>query len=106
MLSSVPRYSGFEQPFYVLSEVKNPRKVFPKATGIAMGIAIFLFVLVNVAYFCAVPKDVQLDDPQTRMATLFLGRMFGDEGAQRAMAALIAISIFVSCYISNDVWHS
>jgi amino acid transporter len=86
-------YSGFEQPFYVLSEVSRPRKVFPKYTLIAMAIATTLFVLVNIAYLCAVPKDIQLDSTQD-MATLFFAQMFGHKGAQRVMAALIAFSIF------------
>lgn len=88
-------YSGFQQPFYVLSEVRRPRRTFPTYTLIAMAITITLFLLVNIAYFCAVPKEVQLDNIQYRMATLFLGRVFGNEGAQQAMAALIAVSIFV-----------
>ena len=85
-------YSGFEQPFYVLSEVSRPRKVFPKYTLIAMAIATTLFVLVDIAYLCAVPKDIQLDSTQD-MATLFFAQMFGHKGAQRVMAALIAFSI-------------
>jgi amino acid transporter len=34
----------------VLSEVKSPRKIFPIWTLVAMGIAAFLFIMVNVAY--------------------------------------------------------
>ena len=88
-------YSGFEQPFYTLSECSNPRKIFPWATITAMGTATCLFVLVNVAYLCAVPKEVQLANIDEPLASLFFKRMFGDsEVAQRAMAALVAISIF------------
>jgi amino acid transporter len=87
-------YSGFEQPFYVLSKVSRPRKVFPKYTLIAMLIAATFFVLVNIAYFCAVPKDLQGIAQAQDMATLFFGQMFGDGGAKRVMAALIAYSIF------------
>ena len=86
-------YSGFEQPFYVLSEVSRPRKVFPKYTLIAMAIATTLFVLVNVAYLCAVPRDMQLGSTQD-MATLFFSQMFGHESAKRVMAGFIAFSIF------------
>jgi amino acid transporter len=87
-------YSGFEQPFYVLSEVSRPRKVFPRYTLIAMLIATILFVLVNVAYFCAVPRNLQGIAQAQDMATLFFSEMFGDETAKRVMAALIAYSIF------------
>lgn len=57
-----------------------------------MTIATTLFVLVNIAYLCAVPKDMQLGSSQD-MATLFFAQTFGDEAAQRVMAALIAFSI-------------
>ena len=86
-------YSGFEQPFYVLSEVSRPRKVFPKYTLLAMVVATILFVLVNAAYLCAVPKDMQLGSTQD-MASLFFAQMFGHEGAKRVMAGFIAFSIF------------
>jgi amino acid transporter len=88
-------YSGFEQHFYTLSECSNPRKIFPWATITAMGTTTCLFVLVNVACLCAVPKEVQLANIDEPLASLFFKRMFGDsEAAQRAMAALVAISIF------------
>jgi amino acid transporter len=88
-------YSGFEQPFYALTECANPRKMFPWATMTAMALATFLFVLVNIAYLCAVPKDVQLANIDETMATIFFQRMFGDSReAQRGMAALAAFSIF------------
>lgn len=86
-------FSGFQQPFYVLSEVSKPRKVFPKYTLIAMCIAMTLFVLVNIAYFCAVPRDMQLHNPED-MAALFFGQMFGNDVAKRVMAAFVAFSIF------------
>lgn len=38
-------YNGFDQPFYVLSEVKRPRKVFPTYTVFAMALSTFLYVL-------------------------------------------------------------
>jgi Amino acid permease len=68
LLLSVFTYSGFKQPFYVsvdavpatmttltdspqvLSEVKAPRRRFPKYTLIAMLITALLFLLVNISY--------------------------------------------------------
>ncbi|KAJ9664081.1 hypothetical protein H2201_005321 [Coniosporium apollinis] len=87
-------YSGFQQPFYVLSEVRTPRKIFPKSTLFALAVGATLFMLVNIAYFMAVPKDVQLNSPETAMATLFFGRTFGNKTAQQALAGLVAFSIF------------
>jgi len=94
-------YSGFEQPFYVLAETKSPRRYFPKYTVLALGIAAVLFMLVNIAYLLAVPKNEIIpakagDIPHSiDMATLFFEHLFQDQNqARRAMAALIAISIF------------
>jgi amino acid transporter len=87
-------YSGFEQPFYVLAEVRRPRRVFPKYTLLAMGIASVLFLLVNIAYFCAVPSDSLEVVERRNMAVVFFGQVFGAEVAKRVMSVAIAISIF------------
>ncbi|KAK5232664.1 hypothetical protein LTR47_006228 [Exophiala xenobiotica] len=94
-------YSGFEQPFYVLAETKSPRRYFPKYTVLALGITAVLFMLVNIAYLLAVPKNEIVpagasDIPHDiDMATLFFEHLFQDQNrARRAMAALIAFSIF------------
>ncbi|KAL2863164.1 amino acid permease-domain-containing protein [Aspergillus lucknowensis] len=87
-------YWGFEQPFYVLSEVKSPRKTFPRYTPIAMAITIGLYMLVNIAYLCVVSKQAVLQSDMD-LATLFFENIFGNnERAKSAMAAVIAISAF------------
>jgi amino acid transporter len=50
-------FSGFKQPFYVLSEVKAPRRRFPKYTLIAMLISALLFLLVNIAFVRRIPQS-------------------------------------------------
>ena len=93
-------YTGFEQPFYVLSEVRRPRKFFPPAVLSGMVLATVLYVLVNVAYLCVVPKEVYTAHPENalNMAGTFLHYLFdqshGPQTAERVMAALIAVSIF------------
>jgi amino acid transporter len=95
LLYIIYTYSGFEQPFYVLSEVKKPRKIFPTWTLTAMAIAASLFLMINVAYLFAIQKMDIINNPNIDMATVFFRGVFGDESsAQRAMAALIAFSIF------------
>ncbi|KXJ87170.1 amino acid/polyamine transporter I, partial [Microdochium bolleyi] len=88
-------FAGFEQPFYVLTEVRTPRKIFPRYTLRTMAFVITLFLLVNVAYFCAVPRDTPALNIQRNMAIVFFGHVFGDdnEAAKRVMAAIIAVSI-------------
>jgi amino acid transporter len=93
-------YTGFEQPFYVLSEVRKPRKTFPRYVLLAMVIATILYVLLNVSYFCVVPKEVYTTSPANslNMAGAFLHYMFdnsyGPQVAERVMAGLIAFSVF------------
>jgi amino acid transporter len=92
-------FSGFEQPFYVLSEVARPKTTFPRATITAILTALVLYMLVNVSYFCVVPQESYLNGSNTiDMADAFLHDLFdstyGPHTAQRVMAALIAFSIF------------
>jgi amino acid transporter len=91
-------YSGYEQPFYVLSEVKNARKIFPKYTLLAMVLVLVLFVLVNVSYLSVVPKQLYTSGSLENldMATTFFHDLFDSnqkENATKAMSSLIAVSI-------------
>ncbi|KAL8953687.1 MAG: hypothetical protein Q9222_000471 [Ikaeria aurantiellina] len=85
-------FSGYEQPFYVLSEVYRPKKYFAKATIAGQGLAVVLFMLVNISYMCAVSFDKRLDR-DLDMATVFFRETFGNELAPRIMSGLIALSI-------------
>ncbi|KAL8836843.1 MAG: hypothetical protein Q9176_006077 [Flavoplaca citrina] len=86
-------YGGFKQPFYVLSEVSRPKKRFAKATIATMILIAVLFILANVAYLCAVPKELILGN-DLDMANIFFENVFGNEIAPRVMSAIIAFSIF------------
>lgn len=86
-------YSGYLQPFYVLAEVARPRKVFPKYTLLAMLITAILFVLVNISYFCAVPRDMDGIAIAQDMASVFFAQIFGNEVAKRVMNGFTAFSI-------------
>ncbi|KAI4099553.1 MAG: hypothetical protein L6R37_005906 [Teloschistes peruensis] len=86
-------YSGYEQPFYVLSEVYRPKKTFAMSTIAGQGLACCLFVLVNVAYLCAVSVDQRLDG-ELDMATVFFRQVFSNQIAPRVMSGIIALSIF------------
>ncbi|KAI4236573.1 MAG: hypothetical protein L6R40_006129 [Gallowayella cf. fulva] len=86
-------YSGFKQPFYVLSEVSQPKKRFAKATIATMILVAIMFILANVAYLCAVPKG-RITDTDLDMANVFFHDTFGNEIAPRVMSGIIALSIF------------
>jgi amino acid transporter len=88
-------YSGFEQPFYVLSEVHRPNKYFARAVISASVILTVLFVLVNIAYVCVIPLEVILDphNADLDIISIFFDRVFGNDSARRVMQALVAFSI-------------
>jgi amino acid transporter len=92
-------YTGYEQPFYVLSEVKQPRRIFPFCTIGGMCLATFLYMLINISYFCVVPHEAYTAVPANSidMATTFLHYVFdsstGPRVARRVAAGLICLSI-------------
>ncbi|KAL9101754.1 MAG: hypothetical protein Q9163_003030 [Psora crenata] len=92
ILFIVYSYSGFKQPFYVLSEVAQPKKPFIKTTIATMGLVVVIFFLANVAYLCAIPKNVYLEADRD-LAVVFFGEIFGYEVAPRVMSGIIALSI-------------
>lgn len=96
LLFAIYPFTGFEQPFYVMSEVAKPKKVFPKAAITAMLTTILLYMLVNISYFCVIPKESYTEVTGTTidMATAFFYDLFGPGAAPRAMAGLVAFSIF------------
>ncbi|KAL8964166.1 MAG: hypothetical protein Q9183_004645, partial [Haloplaca sp. 2 TL-2023] len=85
-------FSGYEQPFYVLSEVYRPKKFFAKSTLAGLGFLCILYMLVNIAYLCVVSVDEGLD-ADLDMATVFFRKVFGNELAPRVMSGIIALSI-------------
>ncbi|KAF2202669.1 amino acid transporter [Delitschia confertaspora ATCC 74209] len=88
-------YSGFEQPFYILSEVDRPRRNFARAVIPSMALLTGLFILVNVAYVCVVPMDdiTNSDNADLDLASVFFEYVFGNDTAKHTMQALIACSI-------------
>lgn len=97
---------GFEQPFYVLAEAKSPRRYFPRYTVLAFLTAVVLYLLVNISYLLVVDRSqvlIPVDGslPTTSLAGLFFNNLFGDEDNKgaRAMAAVIAVSIFGNLWV-------
>lgn len=98
-------YGGFEQPFYVLAEVRDPRRTFPKATILAMVLAVVLFPLANVGYLCMTPYTGRDSLPQNMVVAMF-EKVSGasspssdgdqDRAAVQAVAAILAVSAFAN----------
>ncbi|KAL8717385.1 MAG: hypothetical protein Q9225_005366 [Loekoesia sp. 1 TL-2023] len=93
ILFAIYPYIGFFQPFYVMSEVSQPKKNFAKTTLSTMIFVSVVYLLVNIAYLCVVSQGEELDGA-SEMATLFFRKVFGNSTAPRVMSAMIALSIF------------
>ncbi|EXJ92072.1 hypothetical protein A1O3_00622 [Capronia epimyces CBS 606.96] len=86
-------YAGYENAFNVVNEVKNPVRAIRTSGAISLFIVAVLYMLANIAYFAAVPKD-QLVKSSQIAASLFFERVFGSSGAVRGLNFLIALSAF------------
>lgn len=78
--------------YQALSETKNPTRTLKIAAPIAIGSVGILYMLCNVAYFAAVPKDQMLESGQI-VAAVFFGNMFGAR-AEKVMSVFVALSAF------------
>ncbi|KAM0344089.1 hypothetical protein ACHAPU_007810 [Fusarium lateritium] len=110
-LAIVFSFSGFEQPNYVMGEISRPRRKHPIAMMLGVGIAILLYMAVNISYasinfttitkntnltfvqMVVVPRDAQIT---TNVAQAFFERTLGsltdNEIGQRIFNAFLAIS--------------
>lgn len=86
-------YQGYENAFNVVNEVRNPVRSIRNSGGISLCIVAVLYMLANIAYFAAVPKD-ELKKASQIAASLFFERVFGTSGAVKGLNFLIALSAF------------
>ncbi|RMZ77173.1 hypothetical protein DV737_g4504, partial [Chaetothyriales sp. CBS 132003] len=86
-------YAGYENAFNVVNEVKNPVRSIRNSGGLSLLLVAILYVLANVAYFSAVPKEELAESSQVA-ASLFFQQVFGSSEAVRGLNFLIALSAF------------
>lgn len=86
-------YSGYENAFNVVNEVKNPVRSIRNSGGTSLLIVAILYTLANIAYFSAVPKEELVKSKQVA-ASLFFSHVFGSGNAVRGLNFLIALSAF------------
>jgi amino acid transporter len=96
-------FGGYEQPFYVLAEVREPRRNFAKATTWTMVGLLVLYPLMNVSYMCMAPYS-GTDSIPDNMALSMFARLSGtpvtelnrplNTGVTRGAAAILAFFIF------------
>ncbi|KAK3073471.1 methionine permease [Teratosphaeriaceae sp. CCFEE 6253] len=85
-------YIGYSNANYALSETKNPVRTLKVAAPLALGTVAVLYMLVNIAYFAAVPKDEILTSGRV-LAASFFRNVFGAR-AERALSVFVALSAF------------
>jgi amino acid transporter len=85
-------YEGWSNSFNMVNEIKNPVRTIRWAGALSLGIVGVLYILCNVAYFAAVPKEDILGS-STLTAALFFENVFGVQAA-RGLNFLILTSAF------------
>ncbi|KDN37368.1 amino acid transporter [Tilletiaria anomala UBC 951] len=83
-------YVGYSNAFYAMGEIRNPRRTVKIAGPLALGTIAVVYLLVQVAYFAAVPREEILGSEQI-IAALFFKHMFGESSA-RALSVFVALS--------------
>ncbi|KAK2803576.1 hypothetical protein FQN51_003338 [Onygenales sp. PD_10] len=86
-------YSGYQNAFNLVNEVKNPIQTLKKSAPASLVIVAVLYMLCNIAYFAAVPKHVFIESEQIA-ASLFFTAVFGSSAAARGLNFLIVVSAF------------
>lgn len=86
-------FVGWHNMFNVLGEVKTPDPVrtVRNAGLISLSIISFLFILTNVAYVAAVPRE-DIKQSGQLVAALFFERVFGRSWAAKTLPAMVACS--------------
>ncbi|KAF2743492.1 amino acid transporter [Sporormia fimetaria CBS 119925] len=96
-------YTGFEQPFYVLAEVRQPRKIFAKYVILAMLIVMVLFPLANVGFLCMTPYDGN-EGLEDNMALALFQRIARDRGELReATGSRQGVSVLLAIFIFGNI---
>ncbi|KAI1267924.1 high-affinity methionine permease [Xylariaceae sp. FL1019] len=86
-------YTGYQNAFSLVNEIKDPIPTLKRNGAISVAIVSVLYILCNVAYFSAVPKE-EFARAKTTAASVFFGAVFGTGGAQKALNFLVLLSAF------------
>ncbi|KAI5286679.1 hypothetical protein KEM55_000224, partial [Ascosphaera atra] len=85
-------YVGYANANYVLGETRNPEKTLKIASCIGVSLAGTFYMLINVAYFAAVPRREILASAEI-IAASFFKNVFGAR-AETLLCAFVALSAF------------
>ncbi|MBL7975478.1 MAG: amino acid permease [Candidatus Kapabacteria bacterium] len=82
-------YDGWNSITYIAGEVRNAKRVIPKALIIGVSIVIGIYVLVNLAYFYVLPIEVIAQSKV--VASTAMSMIFGQVGV-----VFIAVAVMIS----------
>ncbi|CZR55965.1 probable MUP1-High affinity methionine permease [Phialocephala subalpina] len=85
-------YIGYSNANYALSETKDAVRTLKRSAPAAIILVSILYMLVNIAYFAAVPKAEIISSGRIVAATFFRN-MFGPR-AERVLSVFVALSAF------------
>ncbi|CAD6893549.1 unnamed protein product [Tilletia laevis] len=83
-------YSGWNNAFLVLGEVRDPVRTIKRAGPLGLGICVVLYQFAVVAFFSVGTKE-ELIKSGTTVGSYFFGKLFGHT-AQRVFAVFVALS--------------
>ncbi|KAK8191314.1 amino acid/polyamine transporter I [Phyllosticta capitalensis] len=85
-------YIGYSNANYAMSEMKNPVRTLKLAAPIAILTVGLMYILCNIAYLAAVPKE-EIANSGRILAASFFRNVFGPK-AERALSVFVALSAF------------
>ncbi|KAF2087639.1 amino acid transporter [Saccharata proteae CBS 121410] len=83
-------YIGYSNANYAMSEMKNPVRTLKLAAPIAIFAVGIAYMLANIAYFAAVPKE-EIANSGRILAASFFRNVFGPR-AEKALSVFVALS--------------
>ncbi|OAA72949.1 high affinity methionine permease [Akanthomyces lecanii RCEF 1005] len=86
-------YSGYQNAFNVVNEIKDPVRTIKKHGLISVAIVSVLYMLCNVAYFSAVDKDA-FGQSKEIAAAVFFTQVFGSGAAETVLNVLVLLSAY------------
>ncbi|KAL1405601.1 hypothetical protein Q8F55_009240 [Vanrija albida] len=96
-------YGGSTWSFNLSNEVKNPVRTLGISANAGVTITFILYLLVNIAYFAAVPRDLVLSSRQTT-ATLYFSTLFSERAAR--ILTILPILSAIGNIIAGTVGHA
>ena len=85
-------FVGWNNAFNVLGEVRDdPVRTVRNSGRIALGLVSALFLLTNVAYVAAIPKD-DIKQSGQLVGALFFQRIFGESWAAKILPVMVIFS--------------